>query len=261
MPDHHQPAGLFIHTEINTMTDETETTPPKRPPFKLSGVATIKHLNVRKEGPEDEKVLAVDIKLEFQKIDRAICDYFDDAMSLFLWRHETSGLIVRNAFLHPVEYMNQITSASVTIEGQPFHSCEVKKFAISPRDGGQVDLTCSVSIYPSSSDVADLAKRVQDGATVLIEGPPDLFDGDAGAAAAGSNTIITFTGANQPDELLEQARAIVVTEQKASISLVQRKLKIGYNRAARLLESLEALGVVSVMSSAGVRDVLVKDVA
>lgn len=178
------------------MTDEINT--PKRPPFRLAGVATIKHLNVRKEGPEDEKVLAVDIKLEFSKIDRLICDYFDDALSAFLWRHETSGLIARNAFMNPVSYMNEVTSASVTIEGHQFFGCEVKKFAITPRDGGQVDLVCSVSIYPSSTDVADLAKRVQDGATVLIEGPPDLFDAPADKPT-GDNVVIEF-GARSAEE-------------------------------------------------------------
>lgn len=164
------------------MADEQQT--PKRPRFRLDGVATIKHLNVRKEGPEDEKILAVDIKLEFSKIDRSICDYFDEALSAFLWRHETSGLIARNLFLNPVSYMNEISSASVSIEGHLFYGCEVKKFSISPRDGGLIDLVCSVSIYPNSSDVADLAKRVQDGASVQIEGPPDLFDTDPDQAAA-----------------------------------------------------------------------------
>ena len=38
-----------------------ETQDQSRPPFKISGVATIKHLNVRKEGPEDEKFLTVDL--------------------------------------------------------------------------------------------------------------------------------------------------------------------------------------------------------
>jgi hypothetical protein len=63
-----------------------------------------------------------------------------------------------------------------------------KKFALLPRDGGTVDVTCSVSLYPSSGDVAEMAKRVQDGARVSIEGPPDLFDGDGGAAAAGNQS-------------------------------------------------------------------------
>jgi hypothetical protein len=52
----------------------------------------------------------------------------------------------------------------------------VKKFAFSPRDGGVVDLSCSVTICPSADEVGDLARLVQDGARVSIEGPPDLFD-------------------------------------------------------------------------------------
>lgn len=167
------------------MTIQTEASqPPKRPLFRVSGLATIKHLNVRKEGPDDEKILAVDVKLEIEKIDRAICDYFDDALIPFLWRHETNGLIARNAFLNPIAYMNEITGAVVKIASRHFVGCEVKKFAIRPRDGGTLDLQCSVSIYPGANDVAELAKRVQDGVRVDIEGPPDLFDGDGGVAAA-----------------------------------------------------------------------------
>jgi hypothetical protein len=71
----------------------TDTT-PKRPVFRLAGIAEIKHLNVRKEGPDDEKILAVDVKLAFSKVDRAICLYFDEALIPFLWRIE-SGEIVR----------------------------------------------------------------------------------------------------------------------------------------------------------------------
>ena len=90
-----------------TTTEERhsmETTEQSRPPFKISGVATIKHLNVRKEGPEEEKILAVDVKLEFSKVDRRLCAYFDDALEAFLWRGDTNALIVRNGFLSPVAY-------------------------------------------------------------------------------------------------------------------------------------------------------------
>jgi hypothetical protein len=171
----------------------TETTTPKRPQFKLAGVATIKHLNVRKEGQDDEKILAVDVKLAFEKIDRAILGYFepDGVLPGFLWRGDPAAdaLIVRNAFLCPLDYMHQITGAAVKIDGGWSPGSDVKKFVISPRDGGLVDITCSVSIFPSSTEVADLAKNVQDGARVEIEGPPDLFDGDQGAAAAGNTTM------------------------------------------------------------------------
>jgi S-DNA-T family DNA segregation ATPase FtsK/SpoIIIE len=50
---------------------------------------------------------------------------------------------------------------------------------------------------------------------------------------------------------------IVLKDRKASISYVQRKLKIGYNRAARLLEDMEKAGMVSALTSSGQRDILV----
>lgn len=58
------------------------------------------------------------------------------------------------------------------------------------------------------------------------------------------------------DELYDQAVVIVTESRKASISLVQRRLKIGYNRAARLIEKMESEGVVSPMQSNGTREVI-----
>jgi len=61
----------------------------------------------------------------------------------------------------------------------------------------------------------------------------------------------------EKDPLYDQAVAIVLQDRKASISYVQRKLKIGYNRAARLLEDMENAGLVSALTSSGQRDILV----
>jgi len=60
----------------------------------------------------------------------------------------------------------------------------------------------------------------------------------------------------ESDPLYDQALRIVTESRRASISLVQRRLKIGYNRAARIMEDMEAAGVVSVMDSSGTREVL-----
>jgi phage/plasmid primase-like uncharacterized protein len=57
------------------------------------------------------------------------------------------------------------------------------------------------------------------------------------------------------DDLYDKAVEIVFANQRASISLVQRHLRIGYNRAARLLDAMEAAGVVSAMQSNGNRDI------
>ena len=62
--------------------------------------------------------------------------------------------------------------------------------------------------------------------------------------------------AAEADPLYDQAVEIVVSNRRASISLVQRHLRIGYNRAARLVEQMERAGVVSAMQSNGNREVL-----
>ncbi|ETD71147.1 cell division protein FtsK [Pelistega indica] len=66
-----------------------------------------------------------------------------------------------------------------------------------------------------------------------------------------------FGGDGEKDELYDQAVEIVLRTRKASISSVQRHLRIGYNRAARLLEQMEASGLVSPMQSNNNREILV----
>jgi len=78
----------------------------------------------------------------------------------------------------------------------------------------------------------------QEGGAVL---PGEKAEADSGAEA---------------DALYDEAVAIVTQTRKASISYVQRRLKIGYNRAARMIEDMEAAGVVSPMQSNGSREVL-----
>ena len=63
----------------------------------------------------------------------------------------------------------------------------------------------------------------------------------------------------ESDPLYDEAVAFVLETRKASISSVQRKLRVGYNRAARLIEQMEASGVVSAMSSNGSREILTPD--
>ena len=62
---------------------------------------------------------------------------------------------------------------------------------------------------------------------------------------------------SEQDVLYDEAVKIVITERKPSISYVQRRLKIGYNRAARLIEAMEAAGLVGPLQSNGGREILV----
>jgi len=85
----------------------------------------------------------------------------------------------------------------------------------------------------------------------ILEGGTLDGDGDApGGGGAGG-------GDAESDPMYDQAVAIVLQNKKASISLVQRHLRIGYNRAARLLEQMEKSGLVSALSPSGNRDLLV----
>ncbi|HUH87824.1 MAG TPA: DNA translocase FtsK 4TM domain-containing protein [Pusillimonas sp.] len=84
----------------------------------------------------------------------------------------------------------------------------------------------------------------------LLEGALEGETGDG----VGSVTGFTDT---ESDPLYDQAVAIVLKNRRASISSVQRHLRIGYNRAARLLEQMEQAGMVSAMQANGNREILV----
>ncbi|MBL8443734.1 MAG: DNA translocase FtsK 4TM domain-containing protein [Zoogloeaceae bacterium] len=90
-------------------------------------------------------------------------------------------------------------------------------------------------------------------------GPPDYVEG---ILAAGEDDVEALGGGEgggdeEADPLYDQAVEIVLKTRRPSISLVQRHLRIGYNRAARLIEQMERSGLVSAMGSNGNRDVIV----
>ena len=93
------------------------------------------------------------------------------------------------------------------------------------------------------------------------QGEPNYIEGilEGGVLEEGADGAPGEAGAggNEADALYDQAVAIVLKNRKASISLVQRHLRIGYNRAARLLEQMEQSGLVSTMQSNGNREILV----
>ncbi len=93
------------------------------------------------------------------------------------------------------------------------------------------------------------------------KGEPNYIDGvlEGGEVEGDSLDSLMGTGGggSEKDALYDQAVEIVLKNRKASISLVQRHLKIGYNRAANILEAMEKAGLVSSLSSSGQREILV----
>ena len=93
----------------------------------------------------------------------------------------------------------------------------------------------------------------------ILEGgvPEETNTGSAVGFGGLSSTLAEAGMDGESDPMYDQAVAIVLQHRRASISLVQRHLRIGYNRAARLLEQMERSGIVSAMTSNGNRDILV----
>lgn len=91
----------------------------------------------------------------------------------------------------------------------------------------------------------DYLTEITDEVSVANISVPGYDSGDDGGAED-----------SESDPLYDEAVAFVLESRKASISSVQRKLRVGYNRAARLIEQMEASGVVSPMSSNGSREIL-----
>lgn len=75
----------------------------------------------------------------------------------------------------------------------------------------------------------------------------------------GGDLDLLDNSSGEKDVLYDQAVQIVIETRRASISSIQRRLKIGYNRAARLMEDMEKAGLVSAMESNGNRDILIPD--
>jgi S-DNA-T family DNA segregation ATPase FtsK/SpoIIIE len=93
------------------------------------------------------------------------------------------------------------------------------------------------------------------GAPEYVE---DILNGSAGDDDGGGEAGEGGAGDAESDPLYDQAVDIVLKNQRASISLVQRHLRIGYNRSARLIEAMENAGLVSTMDGRGGREVLMK---
>ncbi|MBN0988648.1 DNA translocase FtsK 4TM domain-containing protein [Amphritea sp. RP18W] len=87
-------------------------------------------------------------------------------------------------------------------------------------------------------------------------GSPDYLITDLSEVVEGGSGGFSGDMDDEQDALYDEAVAFVTETRKASISSVQRKLKIGYNRAARMIETMEAAGVVSPASHNGAREVL-----
>jgi DNA segregation ATPase FtsK/SpoIIIE, S-DNA-T family len=107
--------------------------------------------------------------------------------------------------------------------------------------------------FVSDAEVHRVVEHLQ------AQGGPQYLDGilEPGLEAGAEGGISIDAGGAEADPMYDQAVAVVLKTRRPSISLVQRHLRIGYNRAARLIEQMERAGMVSPMQTNGNREVLV----
>jgi len=134
-----------------------------------NAVASIKHLNIRKEGPEDDKVLAVDMKLEITAAADDILPYFDPALRHFLFNYETNQ--VRFKSMGAINWTGEMLNMEMEIHGLEFRNVRISKFMIEPKMEKEekfVHLTLSATFQPDGRNVALLAESVQESGQIII---------------------------------------------------------------------------------------------
>ena len=253
----------------------------------------LQHINLRRQGDEHSAIICADLKLSGMANvgddGELFCKLLgcEPEHARSFWRepeYQTDALTGEPALPdgQPEIAFFGITSIkswaafeghhSATVRGLQLRPAKLHKFEIKPRPGFLADLTLSMTIESiSEREIEILAMSLGDKVSCTITADPDLFDGDERSdgqiesvtiSAGGESVTLTADDApgfgwHQPDPLYPDAVAFVRETHRASISALQRRLKVGYNRAARILEQLETTGVVSTQNEHGQRAVMV----
>lgn len=216
--------------------------------FELSGFVDIKALNVRKDGPDGDKVVAVDLKMECRQ-PAEVLDHFDAQLAKFLHKNDGS---VRFVMMEPVGWAGEVKHCNLNMCDLKFVGVTVKKFTFQPvnndKGGPEVVVGFQASFKPEGSEIAMVTQYLQESIEFQLFQESQL---DFGGETASEHQTEFGT-----DALYMEAVMWVRETRRISISFIQRKFKIGYNRAARLIEAMEFAGVVSPMSGNGQREVL-----
>lgn len=118
-----------------------------------------------------------------------------------------------------------------------------------PSSTGVIRLHAPFASEEEIEKIVDFLKSQQE----VIYDEKFLKDSEDGSS---SSSVGSGTVDGELDELYEEAKSIVLSEEKTSISYIQRRLRIGYNRAATIIEQLENMGVLTEPNAKGQRDII-----
>ncbi len=105
--------------------------------------------------------------------------------------------------------------------------------------------------FASEKEIETIVNFLKEQQDVIYD---EKFLAEEGSSAGSATGVL---GEEELDELYEEAKEIILSEQKTSISYLQRRLKIGYNKAANIIEQMEKMGVLSPVNAKGQREILV----
>ena len=105
--------------------------------------------------------------------------------------------------------------------------------------------------FASEKEIETIVNFLKEQQDVIYD---EKFLAEEGSSAGPAAGVL---GEEELDELYEEAKEIILSEQKTSISYLQRRLKIGYNKAANIIEQMEKMGVLSPVNAKGQREILV----
>ncbi|AUF83698.1 DNA translocase FtsK [Mesoplasma syrphidae] len=114
---------------------------------------------------------------------------------------------------------------------------------------GSSELIRAQGAYMSDEEIDDIVAHAIKEQTVSYENSFDKQNLASGSAA---------TGNGEADDMFEEVKAFVIEQRKASTSLIQRKFNLGYNRAANIIDDLEANGIIGPQNGSKPREVLVE---
>ena len=105
--------------------------------------------------------------------------------------------------------------------------------------------------FASEKEIETIVNFLKEQQDVIYD---EKFLAEEGSSAG---SVAGALGEEELDELYEEAKEIILSEQKTSIGYLQRRLKIGYNKAANIIEQMEKMGVLSPVNAKGQREILV----
>lgn len=241
-------------------------------------LTSIININFRKENHGKEEVLAADVKFTMTLPISLLHDlavdqppipfsefFYDDpvAVESSTVEGETYSR-KRELGIGGISLSTQLFSHELQIQSDgehmppiDFSDVKINNLSVAFEDNRQMKLTGRFQFEVPEDDelIGRLAEFIKSDAKVTITPPKqmDLIDN-----AEESNVVDFEEGGTDEDPMYEQAKELVINSQRATISSLQRELKIGYNRATRLIERMEAEGVVGPHQDNAPREILIQ---